>query len=409
MEFYMKKMFLFSLVFMLFVGISKPAFSQTGQELKEQIEELKGQISGMDERLLTTESDVLNLKKIKISGYAQFQFEKYESNVNPKSTFFMRRVRIKTTYEAADGVKFVVQPDFVVNAVTLKDAYVVVNDPWTNTFQLWAGQFNRPNYEVEFSSSQRETPERSRLIRAIYAGEREVGIKLEANPSSIPLSVQLALFNGNFTGSQNKDIDNFKDIMARAVYSINMPASGIGIDLGAHAYIGNIRATSTKVTKSDYTADADVLIGDGISKTWFGGELRLYADILGGMQIKGEYITGSNTTPAADATKPNQIKDFSGFYVYLVKNIGEYNQFSLKYDNYDPNTKFSASEVGTKGSGSSDIAYNTLTLAWHHYWDDNIRISMAYEMPMNEKCDNLAAFKEDVIDNTFTLRIQAKF
>jgi hypothetical protein len=204
MELLMKKLLLLSLMFALFLSLPKKASAQTTQELKDQIEELKGQISGIDERLLISESDVLNLKKIKISGYIQAQFEKYEANVYPKSTFFMRRVRIKTTYEAAEGVKFVVQPDFVVNAVTLKDAYVVLNDPWIKTFQLYVGQFNRPNYEVEFSSSQRETPERSRLIRALYPGEREIGIKLEANPSSIPLQVQLALLNGNFTGSRTR-------------------------------------------------------------------------------------------------------------------------------------------------------------------------------------------------------------
>ena len=120
----------------MFVVFVANSYAQSNEELKEQLNELKDQLTGIDERLLTMESDVAKLKSIKISGYVQAQFEKYEANVNPKSTFFMRRVRVKTTYEAYDGVKFVVQPDFVVNAVTLKDAYVVVNEPWLKTFSL---------------------------------------------------------------------------------------------------------------------------------------------------------------------------------------------------------------------------------------------------------------------------------
>ena len=54
--------------------------------------------------------------------------------------------------------------------------------PKLPSLSLWAGQFNRPNYEVEYSSSQREVLERSRVIRTIYPGEREVGAKLEFTP-----------------------------------------------------------------------------------------------------------------------------------------------------------------------------------------------------------------------------------
>jgi hypothetical protein len=399
--------FLTLAVLLLYSGI---IYSQEKEE--PTAGEIKDRVDGIEERLSTAESDLAGLKKIKISGYIQAQFDKYEqAGANPQSTFYLRRVRLKTTYEAADGIKFVIQPDFVVNAVTLKDAYVVVNDPFFNTFQLWAGQFNRPNYEVEYSSSQREVPERSRLIRALYPGEREVGMKLEANPSSIPLKVQFALLNGDFTGSQNKDIDNFKDIMARATYSLNMPESGLGLDFGAHAYIGNVKAISKKVRNSDYSSvDSSLNIGDGIGKTWFGGEFQLFYDLLGGMSIKGEYITGNNATAATDANSLAQKKDFSGYYLYLIKNIGASNQIALRYENYDPNTKLSGDDIGTvKGSGSSDLAYNVLTLAWHNYWDDNVRITVAYEMPMNEKTNKLSGYKDDVKDNTLTVRIQAKF
>ena len=68
----------------------------------------------------------------------------------------------------------------------LKDAYAVVNIPKLKNWTLWAGQMNRPNYEVEYSSSSREVLERARVTTTIYPGEREIGAKLEYNGTKIP-------------------------------------------------------------------------------------------------------------------------------------------------------------------------------------------------------------------------------
>ena len=38
---------------------------------------------------------------------------------------------------------------------------------------------------------------------------------------------------------------------------------------------------------------------------------------------------------------PNKLRNFSGYYIYFIKNIGSKNQFVAKYDFYDPNTKLS--------------------------------------------------------------------
>ena len=61
-------------------------------------------------------------------------------------------------------------PTFHRETLALKDAYLVLNDRWTKAFSLTAGKFNRPNYEVEYSSSQRELPERSKDNRNSLSG-----------------------------------------------------------------------------------------------------------------------------------------------------------------------------------------------------------------------------------------------
>ncbi|MEI6047272.1 MAG: porin [Bacteroidota bacterium] len=400
----------------IFTVISVYGYSQTQKpdSLKEVIEKHEGKINALDERVLVNEADLGKLNKIKVSGYIQAQWESYGADLEKSNgynnTFYIRRARVKFTYEALDGVKFVIQPDFSTGNIALKDAYAIVNIPKLKNFTLWAGQMNRPNYEVEYSSSQREVLERSRVIRAIYPGEREIGVKLEYTGLKIPLKFQLMAMNGNFTGTQAKDVDSQKDIMGRLVYSIKLPNAGIGIDLGVNGYHGaNLAKTNKFVKNSDGTLDSLNNVWRYLDKNWVGGEVQIFADVLGGMAIKGEYISGINSTPstiAATSTvaqmkaSPNLYNNFSGYYLYFIKNIGPKNQFIAKYDYYDPNNKLSGDAAG------NSIYYKTWTLAWQYYLNDNIRISLNYEMPKNEINASNATEKKD---NVLGVRIQAKF
>jgi phosphate-selective porin len=395
--------------------ISLYGYSQTQKidSLKEAIDGVDGKVAIIDERVLVNESDLGKLTKIKVSGYVQAQWESYGKDLERSNgydnTFFIRRARIKFTYEALDGVKFVLQPDFSTGNLTLKDAYAVVNIPKLRDFTLWAGQFNRPNYEVEYSSSQREVLERSRIIRSIYPGEREIGAKIEYNGSIIPLKVQLMAMNGNFTGAQAKDGDSMKDLMGRIVYSIKVPSAVIGIDLGANLYHGgNLAKTNPYIKNSNGTEDS-IKVWSYLDKNWVGGEIQIFADVLGGMALKAEYMAGVNSTPstiAATATlaqmkaDPNKVRNFSGFYIYLIKNIGPKDQFVARYDYYDPNTGLSGDAAG------SDVFYKTWTVAFQHYLNDNIRISVNYEIPKNEINTSNSVEKKD---NVLGVRIQAKF
>lgn len=426
----------------------------------EKVQSLSDKIDGIGERLTTAENDLYKLTKIKLSGYIQAQYEWFQdASVYPHNQFSLRRARLKIQYEPVTGVAFVLQPDFIPSGVSLKDAYVQVNEPWLKTFSLWAGQFNRPNYEVEFSSSQREVPERSRVIKALYPGERAIGAKLEIAPPAVPLKLQVALLNGNdnivikdATGTdinvKNKDFDNFKDMMGRLTYQAKLGNFG-SLDFGINGYLGYLKATTDTVLNSEYLVDRSIQVGKALNRKWFGAEMQLYMDILGGMSIKGEFLMGKNayqgysgkttvndpvsTTLSGDTltmsyfstvtttVRPNIEKTFMGYYVYLVKNIGKKNQVAIRWDYYDPNTKLKGDQIGvtkydasststetststssgaqtlilnkttknvvsnTYESGVDDIAYGTLTVAWNYYFSDNIRFQVAYDWPMNEK------------------------
>ncbi len=409
----------------LFTLISFYSYSQAQitDSLKDVLDEHEGKLNALDERVLINETDLGKLNKLKISGYIQAQWllnDKDHVTVNePTNSFLIRRARIKFTYEVSDGIKFVLQPDFSTGNLALKDAYAVMNIPKLKDISLWVGQFNRINYEVEYSSSQREVLERSKVIRALYPGEREVGVKLEYKGTEVPLKVQLMAMNGNFTGAQPVDYDSKKDLMGRLVYSIALPSSGIGIDLGPNFYYGGTGIKyNTFITDENGKLDStSYKAGDYLPKQWLGGEIQIFADFLGGTALKGEYVQGINSSSsstnqdskssqAARRADPTKLRHFSGYYLYLIKNIGRKDQFVLKYDFYDPNTRLSGD------AAKSDVSWKTYTVAWQHYLNDYIRISLQYEIP---KYEANASRPDDYKDltgaygNTLGIRVQAKF
>jgi len=475
--------------------------------LKQKVSTINDKVAGVEERLTTAEADLAKLTKIKLSGYIQAQWINYEaSNVYPNNYFMIRRARFTLAYEPVDGVVFVLQPDFAPGNFTLKEAYAKINDPWLKTFSIWAGKFVRPDYEITYSSSSREVAEFSRVIKALYPDEYAIGAKLEIAPPKIPLLFQLAVINGNDgyttvdpTGAasvlQNTDYDNFKDLTARLTYRFRLGNFG-GLTIGALGYYGSVKANSLTVLKSDYTLNKTLTnVGQSAPKQWWGAEMQLNMDVLGGLILKGEYLRGvlsvpgitssssaltqsvsasndtifyKNLTTTTKVNTPAISRNFSGWYLYLIKNIGKRNQIAIRYDWYNPNTKVTADSIGstkysndTKGtvttskttysgssslviatqtqsvtnttnslkSGTGDIPYGSWDFAYSYYFTDNIKIMIDYLMPMNKKVGTVNAagvgnvtstfttnnlpgmydYSKVISQNVLTLRVQVKF
>jgi hypothetical protein len=257
----------------------------------------------------------------------------------------------------------------------------------------------------------------------LYPQERDLGAEIEADFQTryeIPFKFQLAAFNGNYgEGSLTnnlREVDNKKDFMLRGVYSFNFPSKGLGIDIGAHTYLGNTAVLQagifSDVDNNNFTAN----IGDSFKKRWFGGEMRIFYDFLGGMSLKGEYISGvisgkkgtvaslvANSNPSFNF---NGIRDFTGFYATWVKNVGKRNQIAVRYDSWDPNNKLSGNNVTIK----EDLKYNSWAFSWQYFYDDEVKIVAGYSLPINESSTTVGGdFVKDKLDNTFTVRIQAGF
>lgn len=435
------------------------AFAQQNEPgSKEELEGLKDVVEGEKELAMEYRGIVDALRKIKVSGYMQTQFRltdlaggtaqfsggNFPSNTN--KMFQVRRARLKIAYDNV-LTQFAVELDAIPTGVTMKDAYIWITEPWTRSFGFQMGMFYRPfGYEMSFSSGSRESPEQSRVYQTLFPGERDLGAKLFYSPPQGPLSflrAELGIFNGS--GAASNEFDNYKDIIGQVAVQLPFDDMNAALDLGVSGYFGNVRNATKYLWTSGEPApgvrglvvdSSATNLGDVVTRRYVGADAQFYYDVpvLGGLVVRGEYITGrqpgtstlstppgpvgtaqTTISPGAQATGPVYRRDVVGWYLNLVQNIGSSHQIIVKYDVYDPNTDAKPGDfVSGSNLSAADIKYSTLGLGYIYHWDGNVKFVFYYDMPKNEKLTSLApaslaAFVDDVRDNVFTFRVQYKF
>ena len=415
---------------------------------KEEIADIKSALDGVNETLLGLNGTVDALKKIKISGYIQAQYQIADSAgistfsggdfpATVRSRFQVRRGRFKFDYDN-DLSHYVMEVDVTQNGVGIKDAYVWVKEPWLRTFAITSGAFYRPfGFEIAYSSGVRETPEQSRLFQTLFPGERELGAQIEMSTETGPLSffnLKAGVFNGVLNNANENDGN--KDFIGRAGFSLPLEEQNLGIDGGFSLYSGKVTNTSKYLysienasTSKQYVVDSGASnLGGSYGRGYYGADLQIYYDIpsIGGMSFRGEYITGQQpgTSKSNSFYNPTDkgftpqlyLRNIRGWYVTYIQNIGLKSELLLKYDVLDPNTDVEGMDIGASGSNltQADIKYTTLGLGWIYHWDANVKFVAYYDIVSNENVNGVAAgslapFRDDVKDNVLTLRMQYKF
>ncbi len=339
------------------------------------------------------QNDLNHLKKLKVSGYIQSQYQKtetmgmdsYAGGNFAKETdnrFAVRRGRVKFAY-SNELTNYVIQMDVTEKGLGIKDAYLSLTDPWLKTFTLTSGVFNRPfGFEIEYSSSNRESPERTRMYQTLFPGEREVGSKLSIQPwhktALSGLKLDVGIFNGN---GPKVEADKFKDMIAHLNYNQTYLDNKLKVGLGASYYNGGVRqatnyvysikdattydayvsGTGVKTNSANelsnlkaFEADSSGTAGDKIARVYYGVEAQFSYDwMLGQTTLRGEYLWGSQPSEANStesftslASGDLYVRNFSGYYFYFIQNILK-TPFGVivKYDSYDPNTDVSGNEI----------------------------------------------------------------
>lgn len=415
----------------------------------EKIAELEGKISGIEESYLETKATVSKLAKLKVSGYLQAQWAVAETlgvstsmggtkfDKGTDNRFFVRRGRIKFNYD--NGLsQYVLQFDASSGGFEIKDAYLSLKEPWLKNFTATMGIFDRPfGYEISYSSSMRESPERSRVYQTLFPKEREIGAKLAISGDKgllQYLNFKGGIFNG-VTPVQLENDDN-KDFIGRLGFEIPIRSAGMGIDGGFSTYLGNVTNTDTGTTGtlkgSSYEMDGNVFKksagkkGKDFERQYFGFDLQYYLDIpaIGGLTLRGEYLWGlqPGTSSSSQFYQPSAgnapngpvySRNFQGAYLYWVQCWGTKVQSVVKADYYDPNVDVEKHDIGKSGSGTTatDLAYATAGVGLIYNWDANLKFMFYYDIPKNEKSSSLSdkKYAHDIKDNVFTLRVQYKF
>ena len=409
------KRVLLTLMIVLVAAVTGSAQTSGDSTLTPQ--EIADRLAGISENLSTLNGDVAILKWLKVSGYLQ---ARYEYNDTSKSSdtliknvatnrnannFYIRRGRIKFTFQPAATSKYVIYFDASKNSVSLKEAYLELNRSFKkHTFAFTAGQFNVPfGYEIEYSSSKRDFPERSLAENKLFPGERDRGLNLTYTaPKYLVLNAGLLQGNG-IDGPWNTPMKT-KDIVARAKAKLGMVDVGMSGYWG-HSYVNSVAAVpgsslwydangNNQIDPGEVTTTAPkaAVPGSTWDKDRYGLDAQAYLDLLsiGSTGLRTEYYK------ARDYNKDiKTVAHAQGWYFWVSQNVGKKFGASARYDYWSPNTQ--------KG----DNATGTLSLAANYFYDGNVRITAAYDMPrLLRGQSTFSKSVKDIDDNRFTLQFQ---
>ena len=403
-----------------------------------------------------TKTDIDLIKRLKITGYIQAQWQladtagavtPYSGGAFPIATdnrFAVRRGRVKFAYENELST-FVLQIDATEKGVTLKDAYMAIKDPWAQFVTLTAGVFNRPfGYEITYSSSNRESPERARIFQNLFPGERDLGAMITLQQKKGSRFDFIKLDAGLFTGNGiNSEFDTKKDFIGHLYFTKANTAETFKFGGGISYYNGGVFQGTKYVYTPGEVIDVTqpgLVDSTATNKNSFAKRQYLGFDAqvsvqspLGITSIRAEYITGQQ--PAAKSVNASistgslinydtYIRNVSGGYIYFIQGIGQTkNQLVLKYDWLDPNTKVSGTDIVAKSSagkntglGVADIKYTTVGIGWNYRLNSQVKLMAYYEIVKNENTglspvglNRTLDTSKDLKDNVFTLRLQYKF
>jgi len=387
-------------------------------------------------------------ENLHFSGYIQPQFQVAQSKGARSysggdfsefscNRFMLRRARLKVDYilPAKNNVSpkalFTFQFEATERDVNVRDMFIRVFDPKKQTLSLTMGLFARPfGYEVNLSSSYRETPERGRASQILMPSERDMGAMITYESlikRKLPFfKFDIGLFNGQGK-SGPAEFDSYKDLISRLYLKPLSVTKHLYLSSGLSLLQGGWRqATKYKYEmnivggNAMFEVDSSITnIGDKAPRKYYGADLQLlYKHRWGKTEIRSEYWRGKQPGSAISTTNPGTlpggpvyIRQFDAAFICFLQNIfNEKWEIMAKYDWYDPNKKVEAPDIGKTATNltAADIRYNTIGLGLTRYFSGNLKFLVYYDIVRNEKT-LLTGFLTDIKDNVFTFRVQLRF
>ena len=387
---------------------------------------------------------------LKIGGYIQPQFqvasekgiksfEGGDFGTQVSNRFILKRSRVRIDYvhfgdQKTPGVQIVFQVDANERGFTVRDVWGRIFENKYKLFSFTTGIFARPfGYEINYSSSDRESPERGRMTQLLMKSERDLGAMVSFEPRKKirlfnNLKVDMGVFNGqgiNATG----DFDNTKDLIGRISIKPVKLGKNVSLSMGVSTLQGGLmQNTKFKYFTGYSNGVKSMLVDSNANNLWSDAPRKYYGldaqlkikNKIGFSEFRAELTSGQQSAIASNSETPTallsgndgfHIRNFNGAYFYYVQNLASLkHQLVVKYDWYDPNTKVIGSEIGAVGSNltAANIKYNTLGIGYVNYLTENIKCILYFAKVWNE-LTRLKGFTDDINDDVLTCRIQFRF
>lgn len=417
----------------------------------------------LNKSIQSIKKEIELLKNLKVTGWVQAQYQYTDTNATKNfdggdfpsgsnNRFMIRRGRVKFTYNDKNS-QYVMQINGTERGVNLVEIFAKYTDPWKHAFSLTMGVMNRPfGYEIQQSSADRESPERSRWVQNYLPNERDIGGMITFAPQGKlkGLKLDAGLFNGTgiavpgtsqapgltsgATGVNGfTDFDYIKDFMGHLVYYGHTKSEKIKYGIGVSHYNGGFIFQNDKIydkISTDtlgykrWTIKSDTGTTDYRNKKApriYNGVEALFSiqSIAGTTTLRGEYIFGTQTSLASDPKSPQAlptsttsmyIRNFTGGYAYFIHRIGKSkHEIAVKYEWLDPNANISAGDLnGKNGMIHGEIKYTILGFGYNFYLDKHVKFMFYYNTVANE-VTGISGYSRDLKDNVFTARMQYRF
>jgi hypothetical protein len=293
--------------------------------------------------------------------------------------------------------------------------------------------FARPfGYEINLSSSDRESPERGRMSQTLMKSERDLGamISLDSRKENSGwkyLKIDAGIFNGQGINGKG-EFDNAKDFISRVSLKPKELTKDITLSAGASILYGGLQNITryhfTTITESGIRKvkvdSATSNIGRLSPRRYYGADLQLkFKTKAGTTELRGEYISGQQTALGVNSETPTEAvtgndgyytRNFNGAYFYFLHNIfSSKHQLLVKYDWYDPNTRVAKNEVNaTAGFSLADIKYQTLGAGYIYYITPNVK-SVLYYSVINNEPTLIPGYEKNLKVKETTIRLQFRF
>jgi hypothetical protein len=414
----------------------------SGQFLMDMIDTTKN----MGRQMLSMYKRYDNLQ---ITGYIQPQYQiasskgaggnifeggQFPDSVNNR--FRLRRGRIRFDYGRFNKLgqpqfQFVFQFDGTEQGVNIRDFWGRI---WENDLQMFAfttGMFARPfGWEINYSSQDRESPERGRMSQTLMKTERDLGFMVSMENRKTKnfwryVKLDAGVFNGQGL-SGPIEFDSYKDFIGQLLLKSYPVSKSVAVGGGISILEGKILQNSKyryvfglKGERGAMLPDSSHPSGSGAPRQYRGANLQIkWKHKLGATILRSEYWQGtqsataaSSETPGTNTIAPLFVRNFNGAFFYLIQDIGSpRNQLILKYDWYDPNTDVEESHIGTSGTGftAADISFRTKGIGVMHHFNEHVKLTLFQSFVKNDPTQ-LKGYENDLKDNIFTCRLQFRF